>query len=194
MNIQITNDFITELISRLESIGVSTNDIVCILHGGSSLYLDNYSDIDLKVIVKRHNPYAKEEMSFNIQNMKVDCCYHTVNEWNSVLSKDRSYYVCESVDMKKVIGNDTQLKRYDCVKDQEVRKHLIDVYDKHLFGAEADFEEKRLWNFLLFYFKCENNSHRLTQKQLKILQKAHDLKYSKTMFKDYFNKLKGEIL
>ena len=71
--------------------------------------------------------------------------------------------------------------------------HINYVEDNKKYGY-YQMPEKRLWNFLLFYFKCENKSHKLTPKQLKILQKAHDLKYSKTMFKEYFYKMKGEYL
>lgn len=203
VKMKITNEFITELISNLESIGYSTNNIECILQEGSSLYLKNYDDMDFKVIVRHINPQAEIEKRFDIQGQTVECVFYTLREWNEVENfKNMIYFIAESPDMKLIYGSDRNFVRHDIVKDNNLAKKVLINYDKCLFNWNEDYkkqgywqmEEKRLWNFLLFYFKRENGSHKLTPKQLKILQKAHDLKYSKTMFKDYFNKLKGEIL
>ena len=170
---------------------------------GSSLYLKDYGDIDFKVIVKSKNENADTSRQFDIDGHIVECVFYTLKEWNDIIKyKKMIYFVTESPDMKVVYGSDRKFVRHDVVKDKYVAKRVLENYDRCFFNYVEDskkygwypMEEKRLWNFLLFYFKCENKSHRLTQKQLKIPQKAHDLKYSKTMFRDYFNKLKGEIL
>lgn len=199
----ITNMFVSELLANLSAIGYPLHSIICILQEGSSLYLKDYGDIDFKVIVKSKNETADVSRQFDIDGHIVECVFYTLKEWNDIIKyKKMIYFVTESPDMKVVYGSDRNFVRHDVVKDKFVAKRVLENYDRCLFNYIEDnkkfgwhpMEEKRLWNFLLFYFKRENKSHKLTQKQLKILQKAHDLKYSKTMFRDYFNKLKGEIL
>lgn len=196
-------EFVSQLLSNLDSIGYSINNIECILQEGSSLYLKNCGDIDFKVIVKHINPSADAGRQFIINGQTVECVFYTLRDWNEVATfKKMCYFITESPDMKVIYGSDRDFIRHDIVKDNELAKKVLDNYDKCFYNFKEEYvkqgyyqmEEKRLWNFLLFYFKRENKSHKITQKQLKILQKAHDLKYSKTMFKDYFNKLKGEIL
>ena len=198
-----TNEFLTELLINLKSIGYSVDNIVCILQEGSSLYLKDTGDIDYKVVTKYKNPEADTNRQFDIQGHIVECVFYTLKEWNELVNyKKMIYFVVESPDMKLVYGSDWKFVRYDVVKDRELAKKVLDNYDKCFFNYVEEnkkygyyqMPEKRLWNFLLFYFKCENKSHKLTPKQLKILQKAHDLKYSKTMFKEYFYKMKGEYL
>ena len=195
--------FVSELLANLSAIGYPLHSIICVLQEGSSLYLKDYGDIDFKVIVKSKNENADTSRQFDIDGHIVECVFYTLKEWNDIIKyKKMIYFVTESPDMKVVYGSDRKFVRHDVVKDKYVAKRVLENYDRCFFNYVEDskkygwypMEEKRLWNFLLFYFKCENKSHRLTQKQLKILQKAHDLKYSKTMFRDYFNKLKGEIL
>lgn len=200
---KVTNNFVSDLLYCLDDIGYPASEIVCILQEGSSLYLKDCGDIDFKVVVKNKNSYADILKEFDIEDKRVDCVFYSLKEWNEITKyKKMLYFITESPDMLLVYGTDKDFVRHDIVKDKELARRVLDNYDKCFWNYQESYkiygyypmEEKRLWNFLLFYFKCENKSHKLTQKQLKILQKAHDLKYSKTMFKDYFNKLKGEIL
>ena len=200
---KVTNNFVSDLLYCLDDIGYPASEIVCILQEGSSLYLKDCGDIDFKVVVKNKNSHAEILKEFDIEDKRVDCVFYSLKEWNEIAKyKKMLYFITESPDMLLVYGTDKDFVRHDIVKDKELARRVLDNYDKCFWNYQESYkiygyypmEEKRLWNFLLFYFKCENKSHKLTQKQLKILQKAHDLKYSKTMFKDYFNKLKGEIL
>lgn len=200
---KVTNNFVSDLLYCLDDIGYPASEIVCILQEGSSLYLKDCGDIDFKVVVKNKNSCADILKEFDIEDKRVDCVFYSLKEWNEIAKyKKMLYFITESPDMLLVYGTDKDFVRHDIVKDKELARRVLDNYDKCFWNYQESYkiygyypmEEKRLWNFLLFYFKCENKSHKLTQKQLKILQKAHDLKYSKTMFKDYFNKLKGEIL
>lgn len=200
---KVTNNFVSDLLYCLDDIGYPASEIVCILQEGSSLYLKDCGDIDFKVVVKNKDSHADILKEFDIEDKRVDCVFYSLKEWNEIAKyKKMLYFITESPDMLLVYGTDKNFVRHDIVKDKELARRVLDNYDKCFWNYQESYkiygyypmEEKRLWNFLLFYFKCENKSHKLTQKQLKILQKAHDLKYSKTMFKDYFNKLKGEIL
>lgn len=200
---KVTNNFVSDLLYCLDDIGYPASEIVCILQEGSSLYLKNCGDIDFKVVVKNKDSHADILKEFDIEDERVDCVFYSLKEWNEIAKyKKMLYFITESPDMLLIYGTDKDFVRHDIVKDKELARRVLDNYDKCFWNYQESYkiygyypmEEKRLWNFLLFYFKCENKSHKLTQKQLKILQKAHDLKYSKTMFKDYFNKLKGEIL
>lgn len=200
---KVTNNFVSDLLYCLDDIGYPASEIVCILQEGSSLYLKDCGDIDFKVVVKNKDSHADILKEFDIEDKRVDCVFYSLKEWNEIAKyKKMLYFITESPDMLLVYGTDKDFVRHDIVKDKELARRVLDNYDKCFWNYQESYkiygyypmEEKRLWNFLLFYFKCENKSHKLTQKQLKILQKAHDLKYSKTMFKDYFNKLKGEIL
>lgn len=197
----INQEFISELLSSLKSIGYGTDNIECVLQEGSSLYLKDYGDIDFKVIVKNRNPNADTNRQFDIQGKIVECVFYTLRDWNEIPNyKKMLYFITESPDMKLIYGSDKNFVRHDVVKDKSLALKVLENYDRCFFNYVEDnkkfgfmqMPDKRLWNFLLFYFKVENNSHRLTPKQLKILQKAHDLKYSKTMFKEYFYKMKGE--
>ena len=200
---KVTNNFVSDLLYCLDDIGYPASEIVCILQEGSSLYLKDCGDIDFKVVVKNKNSHADILKEFDIEDKRVDCVFYSLKEWNEIAKyKKMLYFITESPDMLLVYGTDKDFVRHDILKDKELARRVLDNYDKCFWNYQESYkiygyypmEEKRLWNFLLFYFKCENKSHKLTRKQLKILQKAHDLKYSKTMFKDYFNKLKGEIL
>ncbi len=203
MKTQVNSWFVSDLLFELKDIGYTTDNIICILQEGSSLYLKDYGDIDFKVIVKYRVPNAPEDRIFEINDQRVECTFYTQKEWRDIPNYSKMiYFITESPDMPCVYGFDKGFARHDIIKDKQLASKVLDNYDKCLFNFREDYKkygyyqmpEKRLWNFLLFYFKWENKSHQLTPKQLKILQKAHNLKYPKTMFKDYFNKLKGEIL
>ena len=68
----INQEFISELLSSLKSIGYGTDNIECVLQEGSSLYLKDYGDIDFKVIVKNRNPNADTNRQFDIQGKIVE--------------------------------------------------------------------------------------------------------------------------
>lgn len=69
----ITKSFIKELLYNLKCIGYERDNIECILQEGSSLYLDNYDDIDFKVMVKHINPNADIGRQFDVKGHKIDC-------------------------------------------------------------------------------------------------------------------------
>lgn len=190
------NEFIEELLSNLNSIGISTYNVQCILAEGSALYLDNPNDIDLKIIVKRYNDKAETLKIFTIQNYKVECCYYTFRDWASVMSYRKAYFIVESPDMICIYGDDSDFKRFDPVNDSNVKKYIVDIYNDCFFNyskkKKGSFElnPKRLWNFLLFAYKVLNKSNTLSKEQLATVQKAHDLELDKEEFRELFNEIK----
>ena len=193
----INESFINEILKHINGIGIATYNIECILVEGSFLYLENAYDIDLKVIVKRYNDKAEMIRSFNISNYKVDCTYYTVRDWNKVMSfKKDAQYIVESPDMVCIYGDDKSFKRFDPVNDKEVQRFVLNVYDKNFFNYDKKnkdtflMKDKRLWNFLLFAFKVKNKSNELTDTQLELLQKAHDLELKKDDYRPLFNEIK----
>lgn len=182
------------LIECLNKIGISPYNIVCILQEGSSIYLDKYNDIDYKVILKKIVPEALIDQDFIIGGKKVQCVYYTEKEWENVMLEQNAYFITECMDMKCVYGDDSNFKRYDIVNDINARKYVLGIYEKFFFSDNNYLEEKRLWNFLLFAAKVKNNSHKITRKQKKLIQKAHDLKLNKADYLPLFEKLKEEIL
>jgi len=183
------------LIKKLNEIGISPYNIICILQEGSSLYITNPNDIDYKVIVKKLNPVTDIEKDFLINGKTVQCVYYTEKEWNNVMLDHIAYFITESVDMKCVYGDDSNFKRYDVVNDINVQKYVLGIYENHFFkDSDKYLGDKRLWNFLVFAFKVINRSHKLTKEQLNLVQKAHDLKLNKEDYIPLLEKLKEEIL
>lgn len=199
LNKIVTKEFVEELISNLNKIGITTYNIECILAEGSSLYLDNVNDLDFKVIIKRHNDKAETIRTFNVLGYKVECCYYTYKDWANVMKYKKAYFITESPDMICVYGDDARFFRYDPVNDKEAQKYLVKIYDEHLFNYDEnkkgsyEFKPKRLWNFLLFAYKLTNKSNTLTASQVATMQKAHDLELDKEEFRPLFNQIKGSV-
>lgn len=200
LNKIITDKFKELLIKNLNSIGIPTSNIECILVEGSALYLKKASDIDFKVILKRYNPKAETIKIFNINGFKVECCYYTFKDWSRVINyKKNAQYIVESADMICIYGDDSKFTRFDVINDNELQKYIINVYDHCLFNYEENnkngykMKAKRLWNFLLFAFKIQNKSNTLTVDQLSVLQQAHDLVIDKEEYRPLFNELKVQL-
>lgn len=186
---------IETLIKCLNKIGISPYNIICILQEGSSLYVKHPNDIDYKVIVKKLNPVADIEQDFIIGGKKVECVYYTLKEWENVMLEHNAYFITECKDMKCVYGDDSKFKRYDVVNDINVQKYVLGIYDKYFFkDSDMYLGDKRLWNFLVFAYKVLNKTDKLTEEQLNLVNKAHDLKLNKDDFRPLFEKLKEEIL
>lgn len=196
----ITKEFVEELISNLNKIGITTYNIECILAEGSAIYLDSFNDIDFKVIVKRYNNKAEISQTFEIQGHKVECCYYTFKDWNRIFEyRTNAHYIAESPDMICVYGDDSRFTRYDVINNKDLQKYVLNVYDKGLFNYDENqkkirrMSNKRLWNFLLFAYKLTNKSNTLTASQVATMQKAHDLELDKEEFRPLFNQIKGSV-
>lgn len=182
-----------ELEKLLTTIPYRREDIICVLQVGSSLYLKDFGDYDFVVLIKEHRPEAVENISRTFEGRELDLIHFTPREWKNVMKHKRAYYLTQCVDAKCIYGDDKDFIRYDVVKDKEVRKYVLDMYDICLFGDNPSMNDKRLWNFLNFYYKCKNNEHKLKKWQLNEMQKAHDLKISKEDCLALLKELKGEI-
>ena len=201
MNIQVNKTFVRKLLKSLAEIGIKKTDIICILLGGSSLYLNNSKDIDLKVIVKYRDPHVQESRSFDINGTEVDCIYYTLNEWNSIKYRETIYFVTESPDLVTIYGDDKNFIRHDILKDKELARRILENYNRSLFHYQDEnilygynpMPPKRIWNFLMFAYKLKNNSHRLTKSQLKEIQKVHDSEVNVGQYEPLFNEI-SEIL
>lgn len=197
----INEPFIEKLLVNISKIGITKYNIKCILLEGSAIYLDSFNDLDFKVIVKYYAPKAETLFNFEIDGYKVECCYYTSTDWKKVnQNRKDAQYIVEAPDMIKIYGNDDDFYRHDIVTDKNLQKYILDVYDKHLFNYNKKnkdtylFKDKRLWNFLLFAFKIQNNSNELTKEQLNILQKAHDLELDKEDYRPLFNQIKESVI
>ena len=201
MSIQVNKTFVRKLLKNLAEIGIKKTDIICILQGGSSLYLSNCKDIDLKVIVKYRNPHVQESRSFDINGYEVDCIYYTLNEWSNIKYRETIYFVTESPDLVTVYGDDKDFVRHDILKDKELARRILENYDRSLFHYKnenllygySEMPSKRIWNFLMFAYKLKNKSHRLTKKQLKEIQQVHDSEVNVGQYEPLFNEI-SEIL
>lgn len=204
---KITNEFLTELLSNLELIGYSIKNIECILQEGSSLYLDNYDDIDFKIMVKHINPNADIGRQFDVKGHKVDCTYYTFKDWAKVGEYMKViYFITESPDMICIYGSDKNFVRHNVVKNKKLALKVLDNYEKCLFDYKEGYQlhgyhqmpPKRLWNFLVFYYKLKNGRNRIYSRQLQQIKLAHDLKLSvedcKGKFHELCEMLKGEQL
>lgn len=196
----IDDTFKAKLIKNINSIGIPTINIECILIEGSALYLKKANDIDFKVILKRYMPKAETIKQFTINGFKVECCYYTFKDWARVTNyKNNAQYISESSDMICIYGDDSNFRRFDIVNDKNLQKYVIDIYDRNFFNYDKKnkksflLEDKRLWNFLLFAFKVQNGSNDLTHEQLSILQDAHDLKIDKETYRPLFNEIKSQL-
>ncbi len=200
INDVITQSFKKQLIENLNKIGITTSSIECILLEGSALYLQQPNDIDFKVILKRYFNKAEMRRCFFINGYTVECVYYTFDDWANVTKyKSNAQYIVESKDMICIYGNDSKFFRYDVVTNKELQSYIINVYDKLFFNYKENdktnkMSDKRLWNFLLFAFKLQNNDDNLSDEQLELLQKAHDLELNKEDYLPLFNELKERIL
>lgn len=199
LNSIVNERFVDKLLDQMAAIGVARRTVQAIFIEGSALYLENPGDIDFKILVTWHNPKAEIGRSFEIDGYKVECTYYTLAEWNAVDQTARSFYfITEAPDMILVYGSDLGFKRFDVVSDKALARKVLDIYGKQLFNYQAPVRDngrtmrndadplrlssKRLWNFLLFAYKIQNGSHKLTAKQMQAVQNAHD---GKTSVEDY---------
>lgn len=194
----VNSQFVAILIANLNAVGITSNNIECILLEGSSLYLEECGDIDFKVIVKHYNPKAETLRSFSINGYTVECTFYTFKDWAKVASyKKLIYFVTESPDMITVFGNDAKFVRHDILTNRELARKVLLNYDKSLFNYVEENKKqgwqpmlpKRLWNFLLFAYKLKNNSHEVTNAQLETIQDAHDLKLELEDYRSLFNEI-----
>lgn len=199
----VSKQFIAALIANLSAIGITENNIECILLEGSALYLENPNDLDFKVIVKFINPKAELGRSFDIvcgdgETRKVECTFYTFKKWGKQpATRKLIYYVTESPDMITVYGNDAKFVRHDILTNRELARKVLLNYDKSLFNYVEENKKqgyqpmlpKRLWNFLLFAYKLKNNSHEVTNAQLETIQDAHDLKLELEDYRSLFNEI-----
>lgn len=192
---KIDQKFSNRVLAQVLKHGYRECDIIAIFQVGSSLYLKNTGDIDFKVLVSEL--HGDEYFPpFTYKGIKCECSIHSLKSWNNLDGQYRAIYIAESNDMKLIYGCDKTVKKYDVLNDKDSQQYLMNLYNIALFNPTTmskPFEEKRLWNFLLFAFKYKNKSERLTPKQLKVLQQAHDLKVDKEQFRGLFNEMKGEI-
>lgn len=177
----------------IEALPYNKSDIYCVLQVGSALYLKNSDDYDFIVIIKEHSPEVDESGTVIVDGKEIDFIHYTPLEWENVMKNQKAYFLTECVDAKCIYGDDKYFKRYDLVKDNQLKNYLLTVYELGLFGKNSFMEKKRLWNFLNFYYKCQNKSHKLKRWQLKEIQNAHDLKLNKEDYRPFLKELKGEI-
>ena len=195
----ITESFVAKLLKELNGIGITTYNIDCIMLEGSSLYLNNFNDLDFKIIVKRYFPKAETLKCFEIDGYKVECCYYTNQDWSKVMNyKKDAHYIMESPDMICVYGDDSNFYRYD-TSNKSIQRYVLNIFDKYFFNYDAkrkgtyQMKDKRLWNFLLFAFKVKNESNALSSAQIEKMQKAHDGDLTKADCKYLFDELKEII-
>lgn len=194
---KIDRTFIALLVLELERNGISPFNIECILQYGSSTYVRKPDDYDFKVIVKKHSEHTHNLLDTTILDIKVQCVFYSLKDWNNILNERAQCVVAESTEMICVYGDDSNFKRYNIVEDKDAQKYVLSIYDEFFFNCkDQDFYlgDKRLWNFLVFAFKLKNKSNLLTKHQLSLINKAHDLKLNKEKFRPLFNSLKEEIL
>lgn len=196
----INSTFVSKLKKELASIGIVELNIQCMLLGGSALYLENANDIDVKVIVRKYNPKAETARNFSINGKKVDCNFYTFKDWGNVCNYKKAYFIVESPDMVCLCGDDSEFCRHDVTKEPTKAKHVLEVYDKSLFNWSKEgskgypkMDGKRLWNFLLFYYKMKNGSNAIDEVQLAEIAKAHDGKKKADDCRPLFEELKQLI-
>lgn len=199
MNLQLNQELLKDnILDHLEGIGVPKSTVRAILLCGSALYLDEPNDIDVKVMVRSLNPKAEVLRDFEFDGLKVQTNIYTFKDWALVKNYKNAYFIQEAQDMVLIYGDDTRFERFD-VLEQENKEYLIDIYDRFLFNYNENdkkayqMPKKRLWNFLLFAFKVENNSNVLTPEQKTLIKQAHNLDFELEDFRDLFNNLKNEI-
>lgn len=195
MNLQLINNetFVNQLIDNITSIGVPKTNISAMFLVGSALYLSNPNDVDVKVIVKNYNPKAEVSRNFVINGIKVQAHYYRFRDWARVKDWKVANFIAESEDMILIYGDDSRFVRYDVTTDKANQEYILDIYDKYLFNYNPDnkktyqFKEKRVWNFMLFYFKVKNASNELTSLQLEELNNVHQnpsIEYCRPFFEE----------
>ena len=194
MNIKVR-----DILKELKKKGVTKDNIICIFREGSSIYLDHYNDLDFKVVVKEMPDGNGAYFPTTIKGQNVEFVYVTVPMWNNIMNRQAAYFLAECLDYELIYGDDSGFKRYDVFNDKKVQKYLVDIYDRYLFNFKDDgiafpFSEKRIWNFLLFYFYWINERNVLSDKQREELQKAHDGVTNIDKYRSQFEFMKGEIL
>ena len=190
---------IRDILKELKKKGVKKDNIICIFQEGSSLYLEKYNDLDFKVVVKEMPNGNGAYYPTTIKGQNVEFVYVTIPMWENIMNRQACYFLAESVDYKLIYGDPTGFKVYDMFNDKKLQRYLINIYDMYLFNFKDDgiafpFSEKRLWNFLLFYFYYINERNVLSDKQREELQKAHDGVVNKEKYRPQFEFMKGEIL
>lgn len=152
-----TKEFKAKLEKAIEKLDCA----VGIYQVGSSVYLDNYNDIDLIVLVSRprffYNWFEYKGHRVNIQSLT-----------KTAFENPFDLYSAEKHDIVCIWGED-KLERIDFLAYPQYHETM-----KNMFEHIIKKNPKRKWNYLLFQFKIANKSHELTKEQIAELQKAHD--------------------
>lgn len=136
--------------------------VIAIYQIGSSLYLDNFHDIDLAIISENNTPIYIQPFEHN--KHRVNC--RVVSR--ELLESGRDLFVAELYDIKCIYGDDV-IKRFDFLEHEDIWAEK-----KAKFERIIKFEPKRNWNYLIFKFKTENKTHELSEEQIEQIRKAHD--------------------
>lgn len=197
MNLQ--PQFVDELLENIKKIGISQRNIIAIFLVGSGLYLDEPNDIDVKVIIKQYNPKAETLRNFEIGGKKIQAHYYRLSDWEKVKDYKVAYFITESEDMVLLYGDDTEFHRFNLTNNIENQRYVLNIYDKHLFNYdESDTKihflgEKRVWNFLLFYYKVVKQSNELTANEKEQIGQAHKGLIGIENCRQKFNELKQRL-
>ena len=135
--------------------------VVGVYQVGSSLYLENFGDIDL-IALTTEPIYVRKRFEYKGHRVNLQA------RPKSVMESLGNVFIAEIKDIKCIYGEDT-IERIDILEHEEMVEPLLKRYEEIIVR-----EPKRKWNYLLLKFKAENKSHKLSEEQIAKLQKAHD--------------------
>lgn len=179
------------IIRLLNQLNIPLNEVICVWRFGSSLYVDNTNDTDIRAIVKS-NKYVGQ---FKVDDY--DVCVMSKTYWNSIKALSESdITIQQSHDFIKLYGDDNGLKKYDCIHDKDNIEWLLNIYDIYFFNCcerSKKLKAKLLYNFLIFAYRVLNHSSILTQEQKETIQKAHDNELDMEDYRYLLEKIKEEL-
>lgn len=184
------SDYVDEILEYLEEHKIPKETVIAIYQTGSSLYFKDCGDVDIRVIATKRVPLPNQAY---IDGKYCDIIVRTPEDWNHASEeKYESYFLAQCPDEILLYGSESKVKKYDPLTDKQVQSSILKFYEKKLFNDSLT-KPKKLWNFLLLAFKLQNNSNKLTEYQLKEMNKARKGLISAEKYRPLFDELKKQI-
>ena len=178
------------MFERLKNIhGIKDEEIVGIFLTGSSLFLQNYKDIDYIVVYRKSERQQREFINtygFDAEkNKNVDIFAFSEELFLDIINFNQNNFFTSAIysvffNTHKPIKNELNIK-VDIFSNKEkylnILRYACDVYfllpEVYWIGHE-NYCKKTFWSVILGLMFLENNSYEVTPEMIDIVQKCHD--------------------
>ena len=183
---------IREIITFLQIFNITKQDIICILRVGSSILFSNYHDYDY-IIILTHDIFIKGSHALLLSNgINADIKIYSLEKWNHV---HISYYcVLEKYGFIEYKNkNFNKIGIHDIIHNKNAIITCLRIFNNcivnctnHDMPIKQEMNVKYFWICLCLIRTLEHEKYKLTDKDLKEMQLAHDKKLNIENYRQEF--------